>query len=157
MRQVSSSGIARHFALGAGLLLMLLALIAVPLASQAQAAKKPPRVTIRTTEYGIPRILADKPYGLGYGYGWSLAKENICSMAQIYTTVFTDAGNTWGTFDRFDPFKLYRSAGFGLRLFLPMFGPMGLDYGWRLDDVPTSPNMARGQFHFTIGIDLGEL
>jgi hypothetical protein len=38
-----------------------------------------------------------------------------------------------------------------------MFGPMGLDYGWRLDDVPDQPNMARSQFHFTIGIDLGEL
>ncbi|MEZ4738804.1 MAG: outer membrane protein assembly factor BamA [Flavobacteriales bacterium] len=77
--------------------------------------------------------------------------------AQIYTTVFTEAGNTWATFDQFDPFKLYRSAGFGLRLFLPMFGPMGLDYGWRLDDVPYLPNMAKSQFHFTIGIDLGEL
>lgn len=77
--------------------------------------------------------------------------------ATIYTLAFAQAGNTWGSFDTFDPFKLYRSAGVGLRLFLPMFGPMGLDYGWRLDDVPTAPNMARSQFHFTIGIDLGEL
>ncbi len=77
--------------------------------------------------------------------------------ATIYTLGFFEAGNTWSTLQRFDPFKLYRSAGFGLRLFLPMFGPMGLDYGWRLDDVPGAPNMARSQFHFTIGIDLGEL
>jgi outer membrane protein insertion porin family len=77
--------------------------------------------------------------------------------ATIYTLAFAQAGNTWNTFDSFDPFKLYRSAGIGLRLFLPMFGPMGLDYGWRLDDVPNQPNMARSQFHFTIGIDLGEL
>lgn len=77
--------------------------------------------------------------------------------ATIYSTLFTEAGNTWSTFDQFDPFNLYRSAGVGLRLFLPMFGPMGLDYGWRLDDVPDLPNMARSQFHFTIGIDLGEL
>lgn len=77
--------------------------------------------------------------------------------ATIYTLAFAQAGNTWGSFDTFDPFKLYRSAGVGLRLFLPMFGPMGLDYGWRLDDVPGQPNMARSQFHFTIGIDLGEL
>ncbi|MCB0778955.1 MAG: BamA/TamA family outer membrane protein, partial [Flavobacteriales bacterium] len=75
----------------------------------------------------------------------------------IYTLGFFSAGNSWQEIDRFDPFRLYKSAGLGLRLFLPMFGPMGLDYGWRLDDVPTSPNMARGQFHFTIGIDLGEL
>lgn len=77
--------------------------------------------------------------------------------ATIYTLAFAQAGNTWGSFDTFDPFKLYRSAGVGLRLFLPMFGPMGLDYGWRLDDVPGQQNMARSQFHFTIGIDLGEL
>jgi outer membrane protein insertion porin family len=77
--------------------------------------------------------------------------------ATIFTLGFLEAGNTWGSFDRFDPFKLYRSAGLGLRLNLPMFGPMGLDYGWRLDDVPNAPNMARSQFHFTIGIDLGEL
>lgn len=77
--------------------------------------------------------------------------------ATIYTLGFFEAGNTWSTLERFDPFKLYRSAGVGLRLFLPMFGPMGLDYGWRLDDVPGLPNMARSQFHFTIGIDLGEL
>jgi outer membrane protein insertion porin family len=78
-------------------------------------------------------------------------------QATIYTLAFAQAGNTWNSFDNFTPFKLYRSAGVGLRLFLPMFGPMGLDYGWRLDDVPTAPNMARSQFHFTIGIDLGEL
>ena len=78
-------------------------------------------------------------------------------QATIYTLAFAQAGNTWNNFDNFDPFRLYRSAGVGLRLYLPMFGPMGLDYGWRLDDVPTSPKMARSQFHFTIGIDLGEL
>lgn len=77
--------------------------------------------------------------------------------ATIYMLTFAEAGNTWGTFDRYDPFRLYRSAGVGLRLFLPMFGPMGLDYGWRFDDVPDQPAMAPGQFHFTIGIDLGEL
>ncbi|MBK9418045.1 MAG: outer membrane protein assembly factor BamA [Flavobacteriales bacterium] len=77
--------------------------------------------------------------------------------ATIYTLGFVEAGNTWSDLKGFDPFKLYRSAGVGLRLFLPMFGPMGLDYGWRLDDVPDLPSMAKSQFHFTIGIDLGEL
>ncbi|MCB9182916.1 MAG: outer membrane protein assembly factor BamA [Flavobacteriales bacterium] len=78
-------------------------------------------------------------------------------QATIFTLAFAQAGKTWNDFDSFEPFKLYRSAGVGLRLFLPMFGPMGLDYGWRLDDVPTAPQMAKSQFHFTIGIDLGEL
>ena len=77
--------------------------------------------------------------------------------ATIFTLAFLEAGNSYGSFNTFDPFKLYRSAGIGLRLNLPMFGPMGLDYGWRLDDVPNIPSMAKSQFHFTIGIDLGEL
>ncbi|MBK6543296.1 MAG: outer membrane protein assembly factor BamA [Flavobacteriales bacterium] len=77
--------------------------------------------------------------------------------ATIFALTFLEAGNTWSEFDKFDPFSLYRSAGIGLRLFLPMFGPMGLDYGWRFDDLPDQPQMAKGQFHFTIGIDLGEL
>jgi hypothetical protein len=38
-----------------------------------------------------------------------------------------------------------------------MFGLLGLDYGWRLDDIPSAPNMARSQFHFSIGMNMGEL
>jgi outer membrane protein insertion porin family len=78
-------------------------------------------------------------------------------QATIFALGFAEAANAWSDIGRYDPFKLYRSAGIGLRLFLPMFGPMGLDYGWRFDDVPGKPNMAKSQFHFTIGIDLGEL
>ncbi|HNG57751.1 MAG TPA: penicillin acylase family protein, partial [Solirubrobacterales bacterium] len=70
---------------GLGAVLMLL--FAMPLAGRADAAKKPPRVTIRTTQYGIPRILADNPYGLGYGYGWAIASEQLCTLADTYTTV----------------------------------------------------------------------
>ncbi len=78
-------------------------------------------------------------------------------QATIFALTFVEGANSWTDIKRYDPFRLYRSAGVGLRLFLPMFGPMGLDYGWRFDDVPGSPNMARSQFHFTIGMDLGEL
>jgi outer membrane protein insertion porin family len=77
--------------------------------------------------------------------------------ATIFALTFLEAGNTYQNFENFDPFRLYRSAGVGLRIFLPMFGLMGLDYGWRFDDVPTNPGMPRGQFHFTIGMNLGEL
>lgn len=78
-------------------------------------------------------------------------------QATIFALGFAEAANAWNNIDQYDPFKVYRSAGVGLRLFLPMFGPMGLDYGWRFDDVPGFSNMAKSQFHFTIGIDLGEL
>jgi outer membrane protein insertion porin family len=44
-----------------------------------------------------------------------------------------------------------RSAGVGLRAFLPMFGMLGIDYGYGFDDIPWNPGENHGQFHFTIG------
>lgn len=63
---------------------------------QRQQALNNPAVTIRTTEYGYPRIVADDWRGLGYGYGYSLAKQNICSMAEIYTTVRGERSKFFG-------------------------------------------------------------
>ena len=77
--------------------------------------------------------------------------------ATIYVLGFVDAGKTWADAREFNPFEVYRSAGVGMRIFLPMFGLLGLDYGWRLDDIPSQPNMARGQFHFSMGMNMGEL
>lgn len=77
--------------------------------------------------------------------------------ATIYTMAFLEAGNTWETGDGFDPFDVYRSGGIGMRIFLPMFGLLGLDYGWRFDDVPSAPSMAQGQFHFSLGMNIGDL
>lgn len=77
--------------------------------------------------------------------------------ATIYALSFLEAGNTWADLRDLNPFDLRRSGGVGLRIFLPMFGLLGLDYGWRLDDIPEAPNMSRGQFHFSIGMNLGEL
>jgi len=77
--------------------------------------------------------------------------------ATIFMMGFAEAGNTWSDLRLFNPYQVYRSAGTGLRIFLPMFGLLGFDYGWRLDDLPNYPNMARGQFHFSIGMNMGEL
>jgi outer membrane protein insertion porin family len=77
--------------------------------------------------------------------------------ATIFALGFLEAGNTYDGIENFDPFRIYRSTGVGVRIFLPMFGLMGLDYGWRFDDVPGRPTMPQGQFHFTIGMNLGEL
>jgi outer membrane protein insertion porin family len=82
----------------------------------------------------------------------------LSQMTTIYGLGFVEAGKTWvGEAYQINPSILYRSAGLGLRIFLPAFGMLGLDYGWRLDDVPHRPGMQRGQFHFTIGMNLGEL
>ncbi len=78
-------------------------------------------------------------------------------QATIFGLGFVEAGNSWDDPQEFDPFSVKRSAGVGLRIFLPMFGLMGVDYGWRFDDVEGAPDMQGSQFHFTIGKNLGEL
>ena len=69
----------------------------------------------------------------------------------IYALGFLEAGNAWDNFDNFNPFGVKRSAGFGVRIMLPMIGMMGLDYGWGLDDISGRPDANGGQFHFSIG------
>jgi acyl-homoserine-lactone acylase len=100
MRQVSSSGKVRPIRASAWILIALGALLAacltLPVVGNADAAKKP-RVTIRTTQYGIPRILADTPYGLGYGYGWAIASQQICTLADTYTTVRGERSQYFGS------------------------------------------------------------
>lgn len=70
--------------------------------------------------------------------------------ATIYVAAFLEAGNSWLKFKEFNPFSLYRSAGVGVRVFLPMFGVLGLDWGYGFDDVPGLPDANGGQFHFSI-------
>lgn len=70
--------------------------------------------------------------------------------ATIYVMSFLEAGNAWKTFNEFNPFGIYRSAGFGVRVFLPMFGILGLDWGYGFDNVPGIPDANKGQFHFSI-------
>ena len=77
--------------------------------------------------------------------------------ATIYLLGFGEAGNTWNDISKFAPFELKRSAGFGVRIFLPMFGLLGLDWGYRFDDILLRPGMQRSQIHFTIGANLGAL
>lgn len=77
--------------------------------------------------------------------------------AMVYGLFFAEMGNTWQRLDQFSPFNNYRSGGVGVRVFLPMFGLLGLDWGYRFDDVPAFPFMERSQLHFTIGANLGEL
>jgi outer membrane protein insertion porin family len=80
-------------------------------------------------------------------------------QATIFVLGFAEAGNTWAKAKDFNPFVVKRSAGFGLRVFLPMFGLLGLDYGWGFDNIPGNPSSGngKGQFHFTLGAALGEL
>ena len=71
--------------------------------------------------------------------------------ATVFALVFAEAGNAWSEFKDYNPFQLKRSAGVGLRIFLPIFGLMGIDWGYGYDNVPFRPNAGGSQFHFIIG------
>ncbi|OYU97091.1 MAG: outer membrane protein assembly factor BamA [Bacteroidetes bacterium B1(2017)] len=75
-------------------------------------------------------------------------------QATVFPLVFAEAGGTWLDPKKFNPFEVNRSYGMGVRIFLPMFGMIGLDYGWGIDLPPNHPNPARvngGNFHFLLG------
>ena len=72
-------------------------------------------------------------------------------QATIYALTFLEAGNCWLGFNTFDPFDVKRSAGVGVRIFLPMFGLLGLDWGYGFDDVYGTTGNNHSQFHFSIG------
>jgi outer membrane protein insertion porin family len=72
-------------------------------------------------------------------------------QATIYVLGFVEAGNAWQSFDNYNPFSVKRSAGIGLRAFLPMFGLLGIDWGYGFDEIPGMPDANGGQFHFVIG------
>jgi len=72
-------------------------------------------------------------------------------QATIYVLGFVEAGNAWHNFEQFDPFYLKRSAGVGVRAFLPMFGKLGIDWGYGFDTIEGRPDANGGQFHFVIG------
>jgi outer membrane protein insertion porin family len=73
------------------------------------------------------------------------------NAATIYGLVFTEAGNNWDNYEDFNPFTLYKSAGFGARIFMPAFGLIGLNWGYGFDTVPGAAGRSGGQFHFSIG------
>ena len=70
--------------------------------------------------------------------------------AVIYALMFIETGNCWATFRSVNPFDLYRSAGVGVRIYMPMFGLLGLDWGYGFDNVPGDPSANGSQFHFSI-------
>jgi outer membrane protein insertion porin family len=71
--------------------------------------------------------------------------------ATVYGLLFLEAGNSWAEFRDYSPFDLHRSAGVGVRIYLPMFGLMGIDWGYGFDEVPGRPSAAGSNFHFVMG------
>ena len=69
----------------------------------------------------------------------------------IYGLVFAEGGNAWSDLSDFNPFDLKRSAGVGVRIFLPMIGMMGIDWAYGFDKVNGSSTVSGSNFHFIIG------
>jgi outer membrane protein insertion porin family len=91
-------------------------------------------------------------------------------QATFFVLAFAEAGNTYTNFKTFNPFNVKKSVGAGVRIFLPMFGMLGLDYGWGFDKLDKHSSGYGGaidqsidskgffpKFTFTIGMNLGEL
>lgn len=91
-------------------------------------------------------------------------------QATFYAHTFLEAGNTYPSFEKFNPFNVKRTAGVGIRVFLPMFGMLGLDYGFGFDRLDnwssgfggaSDKSVQQKGFYpkltFTIGMNLGEL
>ncbi|MFI3298262.1 MAG: POTRA domain-containing protein [Rikenellaceae bacterium] len=73
----------------------------------------------------------------------------------VYGLVFAEAGNAFTSNEQFKPFSLKRSAGVGLRVYLPILGMLGIDWGYGFDPVSTDLTSPSGsQFHFTMGMTM---
>ena len=115
-----------------------------------------------STQGGDPLIAK---YTLELRYPISLNPQ-----ATFYALTFIEGGNTFPSLSQFNPFNVKRSAGAGIRVFLPMFGMLGLDYGWGFDKIDSWGRGFGGvenqsidekgyypKLTFTIGMNLGEL
>ena len=71
--------------------------------------------------------------------------------ASIYTLGFLEAGNSYNNFRNYNPFQLKRSAGLGVRIFMPAFGLLGIDFAHGFDPLPGQSVKSGWQTHFIIG------
>jgi outer membrane protein insertion porin family len=95
--------------------------------------------------------------GRGYGYAYSRMSMEfrypflLEPSSTIYGMLFAEAGNAWPDLKSFNPFALKRSAGVGVRIFLPMIGLMGIDWAYGFDKPDGTGQRGGSNFHFIIG------
>ena len=75
----------------------------------------------------------------------------LANTASIYALTFIEGGAAYDNFKEYNPFQLQRSAGFGLRVFMPAFGLLGIDFGHGFDPVPGGITKNGWETHFIIG------
>ncbi len=103
---------------------------------------------------GYPNLTITPPGGGALYNKFILETRFLISpnpSAQIFALAFVEAGNNYNNFYRYRPFELKRSAGAGLRIFMPMFGLLGIDIGYGFDPIPGTIQPSGWQTHFIIG------
>lgn len=95
------------------------------------------------------------PTGEGYAYSRLAAELRYPLMLETSTTIyalaFVEGGNCWTDLKQFNPFDMKRSAGVGVRVFLPMIGMMGIDWAYGFDPIYGSREFGGSQIHFVLG------
>ena len=108
-------------------------------------------IALRGYENGSLASYGNEGYAytrLGLELRYPLMLETSTS---IYALAFVEAGNAWQEVGDFNPFDLKRSAGVGVRIFLPMVGMMGIDWAYGFDPVRGTRQYGGSQFHFILG------
>jgi len=103
---------------------------------------------------GYPNQSLSSPDGATIYNKYSLELRyplTLKAAASIYVLSFLEAGASFNTFKEYNPFVLQRSAGFGLRVFMPAFGLLGIDFAHGFDAVPGFTNPNGWETHFIIG------
>lgn len=90
----------------------------------------------------------------GYAYDrftLELRYPFLLGNTTIYGLTFLEGGNAWSKIRQFNPFDMKRSAGVGVRIYLPMVGLMGIDWGYGFDKDNVNNRKGGSQFHFVLG------
>ena len=102
---------------------------------------------------GLTPLINGKEYG-GTMYNKFTAELRypitLNPSATIYLLAFVEAGKAWVDKRQYTPFNMYKSAGAGVRIYLPMFGLLGFDWGYGFDEVPGKPGVNGSRFHISI-------
>ena len=96
------------------------------------------------TPYSAPGYAYDR-FTLEVRYPFMLGNTTIYGLA------FLEGGNAWYDTKKFNPFDMKRSAGAGVRIFLPMVGLMGIDWAYGFDKALSTGTKGGSQFHFVLG------
>ena len=73
------------------------------------------------------------------------------AAASIYALAFAEAGNSYDDYSEYNPFDMYRSAGLGIRIHMPAFGLLGIDFGYGFDKLPGDSERNGWETHFILG------